>query len=153
MTSALVHIPDKTTVTRCVDCARQGIQELLASGLDGKAMNWSLQWGFFDTLGRFDGNGDQAEKADALYERLPEAARAAAPECRSRVHNILLMLRQEGFGTYAIALTIIGALQSLCARSPIDDQLKKQHAAALLKALYQAVKRQDPDAYSRGSLH
>ena len=115
-------------------------------------MNWALQWGFFDTLRYFAGNEHHTANADALFDRLPEAARAAAPECRTRVCNILLMLRKQGFDTYAIALTIIGALHGLCLRSDIDHDLTKQHTAALLKALHQAVKRQDPEAYRRASL-
>jgi hypothetical protein len=143
-----VQLPDETTLARCINSARQGIRELLASGLDGKAINWALQWGFFDTLDYFGGNGHHTADADALYDRLPETARAVVPECRSRVQDILIMLRHEGFDTYTIALTMISALQRLCSRSPIPDDLRKQHGASLLRALHRAVKRQDPEAYS-----
>jgi hypothetical protein len=87
-TVAPVHIPDKSTVTRCFDCARQELKELLDSGLHGKAINWALQWGFFDTLTHFEGNELQPANADALYARLPEAARAA-PECSPEVDHDL----------------------------------------------------------------
>jgi hypothetical protein len=149
-----VTLPDDKTFARCVDCARPRITELLSSGFDVWAVNWALQWGFFDILARFSGNEDQAVRADAFYERLTEAARADVPECKNRVQDILLQLRREKFDPYVIALTMITALQNLVSKSPlVPDVLKKQHTAALLRALHRAAKRQDPDTYRRSRLH
>jgi hypothetical protein len=151
-TFAPVEIPDKTTVMRCFELARANIRKLLESGLPDKTLHYALVWGFCDTLREFTGNDHQTAYADALYDRLPDAARADVPECRNRVQEILLMLRKQGFDAYTIALTIITALDVLCVKASFtEDDLTKQHRAALLQALHRAVKRQDPEAYRRAS--